>query len=143
MTLRTKKQGLEAGSTRTVQRIPLPHNSVFILGLATNQKWLHGIRADKRIPTVKTPEETAYNGERISLTFRYIGTFTDGTRTRIWGQGARSKNKASAGLVSNDEKEMKEMILAFGHENQRPQFDWDTEYGTGFNTLHLDQKQLA
>ncbi|PAV14774.1 isochorismatase family [Pyrrhoderma noxium] len=62
---------------RKSQRIPLPHNSLFILGPETNRKWTHGIKPDKRLETLKSDEEIGeeFGGGRISLTFRWIGTF--------------------------------------------------------------------
>ena len=143
MTLRTKKSAhpkRESGQAiaRNSQKIPMPHNSVFVLGWRTNGRWLHGIRPDKRMKNERSPEELAYEGERISLTFRNIGTFTNVERTKIWGQGARSKNQTTAGDVSTtNNTEMEAMILAFGKENQQADFNWDAEYGTGFDVMNL------
>ena len=143
MTLRTKKtpkSQREDGiiPVRDAQKVPMPHNSVFVLGWRSNQKWLHGVRADKRPRHEKTDSELAYNGERISLTFRNIGTFLSHDRRRIWGQGARSKWEATAGEVSTtNSAEMEAMIHAFGRENQQTDFDWDAEYGKGFDVLNL------
>lgn len=144
MTLRTKKSAMLKGANdvaqqRPLHRIPLPHNSVFSLGPATNRRWLHGIRPDKRLITEKTTDERAYDGERISLTFRLIGTFTDSARMKIWGQGARSKKREDAGDVLTEIKEMEAMVMAFGKENQKSDFDWDAEYGRGFDALNLEQ----
>ncbi|KAF8475740.1 hypothetical protein BDZ91DRAFT_788418 [Kalaharituber pfeilii] len=127
------------GPSRTIQRIPLPHNSMFILGEATNRKWLHAIKQDKRMPSLKSPEESWYNGERISLTFRHIGTFLTDDETKIWGQGATSKSRMDAKPVrENDEEEVERMIFAFGTENhQAEEFDWDKVYGGGFDVLHF------
>ena len=143
MTLRTKKlmhPKQEDGENvpRNSQKVPMPHNSVFVLGWRSNAKWLHGIRADKRPETDRSGEEKAYGGERISLTFRHIGTFTNRERTKIWGQGAVSKFQATAGEVStSNSAEMEAMIAAFGKENQQVDFDWDAEYGEGFDVMNL------
>ena len=143
MTIRTKKSALPEtdraeNGERLTQRIPMPHNSVFVLGSKTNAKWMHAVRPDKRPPVEKSEAEKAFNGERISLTFRNIGTFTDVNRTRIWGQGAVSKLQAAAGQVSTtDSDEMEAMVTAFGKENQLSDFDWSAEYGQGFDTLNL------
>ena len=148
MTLRTKKsehvgKGGGDSTERLTQKIPMPHNSVFVLGSRTNARWLHGVRADKRPLAEKLPEEKAFSGERISLTFRHIGTFTDVNRTRIWGQGADSKIRAAAGAIStSDSEEMEAMVIAFGKENQEADFDWDAEYGRGFDTLNLVVKSV-
>lgn len=143
MTLRTKKSSGGQGSDvlsapRQVQRTPMPHNSVFVLGPRTNLQWLHGVRADKRPHQQKSAEEKSFGGERISITFRQIGTFIDSTQKKIWGSGAKQKSKASAGDVSrDDDEEMEAMIIAFGKENHQPEFDWDKEYGRGFDVINL------
>lgn len=143
MTLRTKKLRRTAGTEspsnlRQSQRIQLPHNSVFVLGPQTNLQWLHGVRADKRPSQQKSVEEKAFGGERISITFRRIETFVDLSTQRIWGQGAKQKEKAAAGRILNrDHAEMESMIEAFGKENHQPEFDWDKEYGQGFDVIDL------
>ncbi|KAL8825192.1 MAG: hypothetical protein Q9170_007891 [Blastenia crenularia] len=143
MTLRTKKSKRVSGvdspnPSRHKQRVPMPHNSVFVLGPETNMQWLHGVRADKRPTQQKTEEEQAFGGERISLTFRQIGTFTDQKGKKIWGQGARHKNRSSAGLVRViDNTEIEAMVIAFGKENHQTEFDWQAEYGKGFDAINL------
>ncbi|KAI9813660.1 MAG: hypothetical protein M1827_003731 [Pycnora praestabilis] len=122
---------------RHTQRVQLPHNSIFILGSETNKHWLHGVRPDKRPRSAKGDAETAYDGERISLTFRYIGTYTDEASQMIWGQGARCKTKAAGGKVIHSQTEANKVLRAFGKENQRSGFDWDAEYGEGFDVLDM------
>lgn len=123
---------------RQVQRTPLPHNSLCRMGLATNACWLHAIRQDKRGDREKTPAELAYNGARISLTFRHIGTFIDGAQSKIWGQGAVSKTREGAQPVVNGQTpEAVRMLQAFGTENHSSDFDWPANYGAGFNVLHM------
>lgn len=170
MTLRTKKdskeweqrkllgqdvgRGSPAGTTpgapRPAQKIPLPHNSLFVLGPETNEKWLHAIRPDKRPVSLKKPEELMHGQERISLTFRQIGTFlaphfpsgaihpgSDGTFL-IWGQGATSKLRGFAKpVVIGNSAEGESMLHAFGSENHMSEFDWDHWYGSGFDVLHF------
>lgn len=136
---------------RTSQKIPLPHNSMFVMGPETNKQWLHGINHDNRPLSLKSAEETYQDGNRISLTFRHIGTFlvpdaNDPTQMRIYGQGAKGKARAEARLVlgSEEEKheeEVKGMLWAFGEENQRSDFDWDAAYGEGFDVLHFSSKK--
>ncbi|KJA16059.1 hypothetical protein HYPSUDRAFT_47805 [Hypholoma sublateritium FD-334 SS-4] len=143
MTLRQKRDRTVAAADelhpppRPSQRIPLPHNSLFVMGLATNAQWLHGINHDNRPQNTKAPAEQAYGGVRISLTFRRIGTFLSRDGARIWGQGARSKTQEDAGLVVQDVEEVKRLTLAFGGENQQSVFDWDATYGEGFDVLHF------
>lgn len=143
MTLRTKKSNRTSGvdspnTTRQTQKIPMPHNSVFVLGSDTNMHWLHGVRADKRPMQQKSEEEMSFGGERISLTFRQIGTFTNSNNKKIWGQGARKKSPSSAGRVrTGDDEEMEAMVMAFGRENHQNDFDWQAEYGQGFDVINL------
>lgn len=142
MILRTKKDIAKSNDPkRSAQRIPLPHNSMFVLGLETNRKWLHGIRQDKRADTLKKPEEYAYNGERISLTFRHISTFLTPDEQEIYGQGATSKSKSSARKAINGETpEAEKLLEAFGSENHQSDFDWDATYGAGSDVLHLKEQ---
>lgn len=152
MILRTKKSAItpipddpEPDASRPSQRVPLPHNSLFILGQKTNQHWLHSIRADKRPANDKTAAELAFAGERISFTFRHIGTFIDLVANTIWGQGATSKRRDEAAPVTTGadaEKESEALIRAFGQENHRSvDWDWDKWYGGGFNVVNFQTKK--
>lgn len=146
MTLRTKKARPASGvdsptASRQTQRIPLPHNSVFVLGPESNRQWLHGVRADKRPTQQKSEGEQAFGGERISLTFRHIGTFTDPKNERIWGQGAKKKDRQNAGRVgAGGPTETEAMLIAFGKENHQADFDWEAGYGSGFDAINLASK---
>jgi hypothetical protein len=146
MRLRTKKAQAKSvadkedttSSQRETQRVAMPDNSMFILGLLSNEKWLHGVMPDKRIATERSEAEIAYNGIRLSLTFRHIGTFLDAKESTIWGQGATAKEQRDAAdVVNGDEEESRRMITAFSRENHHPDFDWDEWYGEGFDVLHL------
>jgi nicotinamidase-related amidase/alkylated DNA repair dioxygenase AlkB len=129
-------------SSRTTCKAPLHHNSLCKVGLRTNMKWLHSIRQDKRRSEEKTDAELAYDGGRISLTFRLIHTFLNKRETRIWGQGAVAKRKDDARTVVNGEgPEAAEMLRAFGKENQSSDFDWDAVYGGGFDVLHITNER--
>ncbi|KAE8340748.1 hypothetical protein BDV24DRAFT_60044 [Aspergillus arachidicola] len=141
MVLRSKAQSPEAEegeSSRATQRVPMPHESLFILGEKTNMRWLHGIRPDKRADTEKSMEERAYGGERISLTFRHIGTFLNPAGDTIWGQGAVSKSQDQANaVIHGDPAETERLIRAFGEENHAIDFDWDAVYGAGFDVVNF------
>ncbi|KAF1831547.1 hypothetical protein BDW02DRAFT_531736, partial [Decorospora gaudefroyi] len=146
MRLRRKKaqapltEADDSTAQRETQRMALPHNSMFILGLQTNKKWLHGIMPDKRLPSERSAAETSHNGIRISLTFRHIGTFLDAKESVIWGQGATAKHQREAADIVNgdaDEEEAKRIITAFSRENHDPDFDWEEWYANGFDVLHL------
>lgn len=157
MTLRTKKSTLSVskpatatteGQPRTAQRIRLAHNSAFILGQHTNANWLHAIRADKRPDCEKSPEELDFDGERISLTFRQIGTFINVKNQLIWGQGATSKSKDKANTILTGidaERVGEEMIIGFGKENHQSlqDFDWQAVYGCGFDVVNFDVKPVG
>ncbi|TRX91973.1 hypothetical protein FHL15_007070 [Xylaria flabelliformis] len=149
MTLRTKRRPKGEGEgkgelKRSVQRATLPHNSLFKMGLKTNMRWLHGVRADKRTNKEKSAAELACEGARISLTFRRIATYLDAEETKIWGQGATAKTRDAARPVVNGQTDQAvAMLKAFGRENQDTEFDWDANYGMGFDVLHIgDAKRL-
>ncbi|KAJ7685063.1 hypothetical protein DFH06DRAFT_1028364 [Mycena polygramma] len=150
MILRTKKDrsravhgGAEATPPppRPTQRIPLPHNSMFVLSPETNAKWLHGINQDKRFLMMKSEAETLQSGERISLTFRHIGTFLSADQKLIWGQGATAKTRETARPVVHGAKESEDLIIAFGAENHMSDFDWDKHYGMGFDVVNFKTKE--
>lgn len=127
---------------RQTIRCPMPHNSLVRMGLATNAKWLHGIRPDKRPTSQKSHTELAFGGYRISLTFRHIGTFLSPTKNQdepvIWGQGAVSKTRDGARPVINGQTpEAVTLLKGFGKENHSSEFNWEETYGAGFDVLHM------
>jgi nicotinamidase-related amidase/alkylated DNA repair dioxygenase AlkB len=129
-------------SKRQTIRCRMSHNSLVRMGLATNGKWLHGIRPDKRPTSQKSEAELAYGGYRISLTFRHIGTFLSPTENAdepvIWGQGAVSKTRDGARPVLNGQTpEAVTLLKAFGKENHSSDFNWAETYGGGFDVLHM------
>jgi alkylated DNA repair dioxygenase AlkB len=150
MTLKTKKDSLhttgddgddgaeqQQPTQRRTQRVPLPHNSLFVMGLQTNARWMHSVHTDKRPDSTKEPEE---RGARISLTFRRIGTFLTPASPhpqRIYGQGATHKTRAEAQPVVLGGAEAERLLAAFGAENHQSEFDWDEAYGEGFDVLHF------
>ncbi|KAH8980437.1 hypothetical protein EDB86DRAFT_2813710 [Lactarius hatsudake] len=135
MTLKTKKDSLHDGDgpQRRTQRVPLPHNSLFVMGLETNARWMHSVHTDKRPEATKDPAE---RGARISLTFRRIGTFLTPAQS-IYGQGATGKTRAEARSVVHGGAEAERLLAAFGAENHQSEFDWDEVYGEGFDVLHF------
>ncbi|KAK4541487.1 hypothetical protein LTR36_007933 [Oleoguttula mirabilis] len=125
---------------RTTYRVPMPHNSMLTMSLPTNAAYLHGINADKRPAVEFTDAEKAYGGQRISLTFRHIGTFlsAEGRQQVIWGQGATGKTRNDAKPVINgDEAESEKLVRAFGAENQASSINWEAVYGGRSDVLHL------
>ncbi|KAJ8606945.1 hypothetical protein MRB53_040610 [Persea americana] len=152
MRLRTKKSRapddpFKGNSERVTQVIPMPHGSTFVLGPLTNQRWLHGINADKRLTRERTEAELAFGGERISLTFRRIGTFLsrrsmstsdEAHMETIWGQGATSQAKEDAkAVISGVPAAKSALLVAFSNENQSSHLDWHQIYGPGSDVLHL------
>lgn len=145
MVFRTKRdakspssQDEDTDNTRRVCRVKLPHNSMCKVGLGTNKKWMHSIRQDKRASSERSEAERAYGGMRISLTFRKIGTFLNQSEHTIWGQGATSKEPGKAKTVLiGDPEASRQLLQAFGNENQSSDFDWEAVYGRGFDVLHL------
>ena len=141
MRLRTKRvaaHGDAPSPARTTYRVPMPHNSMISMSLPTNAEYLHGINADKRPRVELSPAEMAFRNQRISLTFRCIGTFLSPDSKLIWGQGARGKTRDGArSAVSGDSDESGKLISAFGAENQASTISWDEVYGSGSDVLHL------
>lgn len=119
---------------RKSQRIRLPNNSLFSLGLKTNAKWTHSIRQDKRDDREKSENELAFKGQRISITFRTIGTFRVGDR--IYGQGAEAKTRGEAVPIVDDKAEKGRLLAAFSRENRTENDSWDDIYGSGFNVVN-------
>lgn len=140
MRLRTKRgaQTSEPNGARTTYRVPMPHNSMIVMSLKTNAQYLHGINADKRPRCELVESEEAFGGQRISCTFRQIGTFISKDSDLIWGQGAVGKTKQEAREVINgDFDESEKMVRAFGAENAASTIEWQQIYGQGFDVLHL------
>lgn len=137
------------GPRREVWKIPLPHNSLFILGSVTNGLYMHSIKEDNRLPSLKTAEEVAFGGQRISLTFRCISTFYDRKSGHLLGQGApRESTDTSCSLSQSDKSNDKEMIddynrllCAFSAENKLVDFDWDHYYGSGFRHTGIKHRR--
>lgn len=145
------KAKLSCGTGKeTNHNVTLPHNSALVFGLKSNRLFTHQIHADKRPNGQRRCDETGWDGVRISLTLRVVATFQrlDGL---LYGQGATLKTAAAldralasgqigAGTVSPEEKDIVEsestrMAEAFRQENTDPAFDWETNYGVGFDLL--------
>ena len=143
--------GANGGVRRTTQRIPLPHNSLFVMGLETNARWMHSVHTDKRPEETKEPAE---RGQRISLTFRHIGTFLTAPSPSpstlagqqqqfIFGNGATGKTRAEAKHVVHGGEEAERLLAAFGAENHQSVFDWEKAYGKGFDVLHFTTSSVV
>ena len=113
-----------------IPRVYLSNNSVFKLGWETNRLYTHGINQDGRLDIQKSSDELAESGQRISWTFRTIGTFINRSSGEIIGQGAL-KNKPEEAI-----DDTLEMLKAFSIENKTSNFDWEKNYGCGFNSLY-------
>jgi hypothetical protein len=106
----------------------------------------HEIRADKRPECEKNIHELAFNGVRISATFRCIGTFLtpDTQPPCIYGTGATVKAAPGRRLLSVDldgaqvvQEQQRQLLHAFSAENREHAFDWDSHYGSGFDVLSI------
>ena len=145
MRIRTKRGSARGGDTaetaappRTTYRVPLPHNSMITMSLPTNAEYLHAVNWDRRPACELVEAEKAFGGQRISLTFRHVGTFLSEDSTTIWGQGAVGKSKATARPVINaDPIESQKLVNAFGAENGASSINWEEIYGKGSDVLHL------
>ena len=118
-------------------KVRLENGSVFVLGPRTNREYYHGIAKDLRDDELKTDLEKAFNSERISLTFRNIGTFID-KKGKILGQGARKINTLNPYETIDPKEEALRMLKAFSKENHEVNFDWESNYGCGFNVIDLN-----
>jgi len=146
MTLKTKDSlhdddgdGEQQRPPRLRQRVPLPHNSLLVMGLQTNARWMRGMHTDKRPDGTK---DTAEHGARISLTFRRIGTFPTPVLTpehpqHIYGQGATTAPRERRARTRRPSCSAERLLAAFGAENHQSEFDWDEAYGEGFAVLHF------
>jgi nicotinamidase-related amidase/alkylated DNA repair dioxygenase AlkB len=120
------------------QKLPLPHGSLFMLNLESNQKFYHGI------------EQLGIDGtdeSRISLTLRYIGTYYNPNNGVVWGIGAPSKTRAEANVrvewirslvpaerLAKEKAEADNMLRLFREENINDSFDANS-YQPGFDLL--------
>lgn len=128
----------QESQARTTYRVRLPHNSALLMSLPTNAQYLHSINADKRAASELTPAEKAYDGQRISLTFRQIGTFLDAKSETIWGQGATGKYREdSHSVVSGDDAAVADLVKGFGAENAASEIRWEDWYRGGSDVLHM------
>lgn len=123
---------------RTTHCIRLPHNSALLMSLETNARYLHSINPEKRPSSELTLAEKAYDGQRISLTFRQIGTYLDAESEHIWGQGAtEDERKDAQSVVNGDAVEVNKLLKGFGAENAAAEIKWAEWYGNGSDVLHL------
>jgi nicotinamidase-related amidase/alkylated DNA repair dioxygenase AlkB len=122
------------------QKLPLPHGSLFMLSLLSNQRFYHGI---KQLGPDGTDEP------RISLTLRHIGTYYHPSTGAVWGIGSPSKTRAEAeqrvieiAKLSPEERLIKErdeadrMLKLFRNENTEEDFDANL-YQPGFEILNF------
>ena len=125
-TMKLRSKYVNSHGTRDIHNIKLTNGSIFVLGWETNKTFTHSIKQDKRIDSIKSTDELAFDGQRISLTLRNIATFMDNDG-KLFGQGAPD------GEYVNDADKM---LTAFGIENKSYCYDWDEVYGDGFHSLH-------
>jgi len=137
-TTRTMIFRSKSKDNRVVQKLPLPHGSLFMLSLDSNRAFYHEI---EKLGSQGT------NEPRISLTLRYIGTHYDPNNGAVWGIGAPSKTRAEANervkwieslspteKLVKDKAEAERMVSLFREENIDPNFDL-ASYQPGFDIL--------
>lgn len=128
--MKIKNKIKNESGTRDSVKIKMENGSVFILGWETNKMFYHGINPDNRDEKIKEEDELAFGTARISLTFRNIATFID-SDGKISGQGARKDLTSEI----DEATEALNMLKAFSKENCEHNFDWDENYGCGFNSI--------
>ncbi len=122
------------------QKLPLPHGSLFMLSRQSNRDFYHEIEKQGSQGTDKP---------RISLTFRYIGTYYDSRNGAVWGIGSPSKtreeaNKRASELktlsseerLAKEKEEAEKMVALFREENISDHFDANL-YQPGFEILNF------
>lgn len=110
-----------------VQTVTMKSNSCLVIGMKTNQRWLHEVKPDHRPMKAKTPEELLHDGQRMSFTFRVAGTFFDHQRQRLIGLGAPTYEEPED--LAEDRSRL---VKAFSEENRRADFSREEFYGNGF-----------
>ncbi|MBL8683919.1 MAG: isochorismatase family protein [Myxococcales bacterium] len=122
------------------QKVPLPDGSVLLMGLGTNRERFHEIKQEG---------QSDDDGPRISLTFRWIGTFYDRETRAVWGVGSPAKTQPEALAILARRRELDgaalraelhdeslRMLRVFREENVDPSFD-AAKYQPGFTVLDL------
>lgn len=128
--LKIKNKIKDTDESKKSVKIKMENGSIFILGWNTNREFYHGINQDKRENKFKEKDEIAFDSERISLTFRNIATFID-EKGNITGQGAPKDTT----IKVDDATDALNMLKAFSKENRDRDFDWELNYGSGFNAI--------
>ena len=141
-TTRTMVFRSKSKDNKVVQKLPLPHGSLFMLSLDSNRAFYHEI---EKLGSQGTDEP------RISLTLRYIGTYSDPNNGAVWGIGAPSKTRAEASKrvkwieslsptekLAKDKAEAERMVQLFRAENIDPDFDV-ASYQPGFDILDFQE----
>ena len=72
-----------------------------------------------------------------------FSTFLTSDEKRIFGQGAKAKTAGEARPVVRGGAEAEKLIVAFGKENHRSDFNWEENYVEGFDVLHFVNSQAV
>lgn len=126
--LKLKSKFCDITGKKDIVDIDMKHNSMFVLGHRTNRFYTHGIKPDKRPSSVKSPDELSFNEQRISLTFRSIGSFRKNNGD-VYGIGNSSISR---------EDQSEKMLIAFGKENKFYHLEHNEIYGNGFNCINFE-----
>lgn len=139
-TMQLRPKRAEGDDLAVVQKVPLPHASLLVMGLGTNRTHYHAIRQEGA---------SDEDGPRISLTFRHIGTQWCPATGAVWGVGARAATREAGEArvrervaLPDDERlrrereESESMLRLFRAENVDPDFD-AAAYRPGFDVVDL------
>jgi nicotinamidase-related amidase/alkylated DNA repair dioxygenase AlkB len=130
----TRKMTFRSKITSEIINVTLKSNSILFIGMETNKKWLHEVKPDLRSNSLKTPDELAFQTQRMSLTFRTACTYFNIETNKLEGQGA-PKIYIDPNDCEKIEADKDNLIKAFGQENKLADFDWIEFYSSGFYSL--------
>lgn len=130
----TRKMTFRSKTTSDTINITLKSNSILFIGMETNKKWLHEVKPDLRDSSVKTPDELAFQTQRMSFTFRTACTYFNTQTNKLEGQGS-PKYYIDPNDYEKMETDKDNLIKAFGQENKLADFDWNEFYSSGFYSL--------
>jgi len=107
-----------SSSSRDIQKLQLPPNSLFVLGPHSNRFYLHSIKPTK-VPAALAAD-AAGASRRLSFTFRTIATFRNRRTGELSGQGACFPCRTA--------EEQEELLHRFSRENKTTD-SWEQIYG--------------
>ena len=119
MKFRSKRPLLETDKKYDIHTFTLENNSLLVMPLSVNKYYTHEITKNSLI-----------DDERISITFRNIGTFYNPITNIIRGLGAQKETKHKTSK--------KELLISFQKEN-KTHASYDELYSNGFGYLTINE----